>query len=428
MSPRLLAATFALTFPFTLRSQPPPSSLKWNLQLRTRAEIRENLFDFDASHQAETDDAWLLTRARIGFDWQPTPSLQLSIQGQDARESFSQRPDIPLRSGAEGDDAFDLRLASLAIGTSDHLRLTVGRQALGFGDERLVGPLEWLNFSRTFDAVTLRHTSRLWSIDAFTASVVHPERSRFNRSDWLDPDSRNQSFSGLYFSSRFLPFQATDLYAFHLHEAHGTDFATTGFRLKGDPLHLNGWDYTIEATAQFGNLNGHSLAAAAHHLEGGYQWTQSPWKPRLALEYSFGSGDRNPSDNRITTFQNLFPTNHPPYGLMDLFSWQNQHNAVIRLAAHPHPKIKTTLDLHAFWLASTADAWYRANGTSKVRTPDPDARRFAGSELDFTASLKINPHADLLAGYSHFFAGSYLADTGAHDDANFGYLMITLNY
>ncbi len=30
---------------------------------------------------------------------------------------------------------------------------------------------------------------------------------------------------------------------------------------------------------------------APYHLEGGYNWLKTPWKPRLALEYSAGSGD-----------------------------------------------------------------------------------------------------------------------------------------
>jgi hypothetical protein len=34
----------------------------------------------------------------------------------------------------------------------------------------------------------------------------------------------------------------------------------------------------------------------------------------------------------------------------------------------------------------------------------------------------------MLFGYSHFFAAAYLADTGASDDADFAYLILTLNY
>ena len=36
--------------------------------------------------------------------------------------------------------------------------------------------------------------------------------------------------------------------------------------------------------------------------------------------------------------------------------------------------------------------------------------------------------ADWHVPYAHFFAGDYLKDTGAHDDADFGYIMATVNF
>lgn len=410
----------------------PNNSLTWNFQARVRGEWRENAFDFNWGLDSATDDTWLLHRIRVGLEWQPLPWLRIQMQGQDARESFSDRADIPGVLAAEGDDAFDLRLASLEFGDPKHLSLKLGRQVLAYGDERLVGPLEWLNFSRTFDAVKLHYQQTNWWLDAFTSSVVRIHESHFNVSDWLDGENtRDQLFSGLYFSTSVIPVQTTDLYAFHLHEegpVSGTDYATIGTRMKGDPLKLHGWDYTLEFVGQAGQVLGEDLRAYAYHLEAGYNWLETPWKPRLAFEYSYGSGDGQVGDGQNRTFQNLFPTNHPPYGFMDTFSWQNMHNLVLRLAVQPHAKVKTTLDLHAFWLADTGDAWYRANGTTRVRPITPGANNYAGSELDFAVNTKLTQHLDMLIGYSHFFAGSYLDDTGAGDDADFAYLMLTLNY
>ena|GEM_PF-3421610 len=56
------------------------------------------------------------------------------MQGQDVCESFSKRADIPLQNGAEGDDAFDLRLTSIEIGDPKHFSLKLGRQVLSYGD------------------------------------------------------------------------------------------------------------------------------------------------------------------------------------------------------------------------------------------------------------------------------------------------------
>ena len=79
------------------------------------------------------------------------------------------------------------------------------------------------------------------------------------------------------------------------------------------------------------------------------------WQPRLWAEYNFATGDRDPSDNHLETFQNLFPTNHRFYGYMDLFSWQNLHNPMLSLRVAPLKSVTVQLDHHAFWLASTDD-------------------------------------------------------------------------
>jgi len=405
--------------------------VKWSLQTRLRGEVRENLYDFDSSRDALTDDSWLIHRVRIGFDWAPERWMHFTLQGQDARESFSDRPDVPLVSGAEGDDEFDLRLASIELGDPRKLSLKVGRQVLSYGDERLVGPLEWLNFSRTFDAARFHLENDAGWVEAFTSSVVRIDPDRFNRSDWLNDKGNGEIFSGLYFSSPAISCQTTDLYGFHFHDedpAGQTNFATFGSRIKGIPAQLGGWDYTVELVGQGGELAGLPMSGYAYHLEGGFNWLRSSWKPRVAIEYSAGSGDQDPQDGRTGTFQNLFPTNHPPYGLMDVFSWQNQQNLVLRLSSQPTESIKATLDLHSFWLNTTRDAWYRANGVTQVRPISPDAANHAGYEADFAVSAKLDEHMDLLVGYSHFFAGDYLSDTGPADDADFGYVMLTVTY
>ncbi|MEQ1748936.1 MAG: hypothetical protein ABL974_05910 [Prosthecobacter sp.] len=52
----------------------------------------------------------------------------------------------------------------------------------------------------------------------------------------------------------------------------------------------------------------------------------------------------------------------------------------------------------------------------------------AGAEMDFTVNANLNKHLDMLIGCSHFFAGAYLNDNRAGDDADFACLMLTLNY
>jgi Alginate export len=443
----------------------------FDLEERFRWEIRDNNFDFDDAVNALTDDNWFLQRARIGLLIKPCDWFRIYAQGQDSREINSDRPDLPSMLGAEGDDTFDLRQGWAEFGNpkSFPLTLKVGRQVLSYGDERLIGAFDWNNIGRTFDAVKLRWEEKTWWLDAFASSVVVPERGSYDQSDLFNGNEthREQLFSGLYFSTTAWGPQTTDLYALYLHEnpnakfqptASGdTNFATLGLRIKSKPgafAHTQtapdgkavtdgksappppsapkavGFDYEFEGAFQTGEVLGRDLTAFAVHGGLGYTFDVA-WKPRLGVEYNYGSGDDDPLAGDIETFQNLFPTNHKFYGQMDVFSWQNMHDAAVIVKAQPVKSVTLKAEYHAFWLASTDDVWYRANGTTAVRPLDALARKadnYAGSEVDVTAQWAVNKHVAFEAGYSHFFAGDYLSDTGASDDADFGYVQASLTF
>lgn len=445
---RVFAAALPLLFfPWTGPAEPQPlpqdpkaviETPSWaslDFQERLRFEARENNFDFNGGNEALTDDSWLLQRARLGLKLVPRENLTLYVQGQSSFELESDRPNEPGVLGAEGDDPIDLRQAYLAIG-SPQRNLTLGRQLLLYGDERLVGSFEWNNFGRTFDAVKFHLTpAKDWWLEGFASSVVVHDSDEFNRSDLFNGNGtgRDQIFSGLYLSTTALcPLgSATDFYAFELHEesaAGGTDFVTLGTRLKANLAKTGGWDFETEMAVQAGDLRGQDLGAFAGHWGAGRVWTKAAWKPRLFGEYNFATGDSDRFDDETGTFQNLFPTNHKFYGYMDLFAWQNLHNPAASFSVQPKDGLKFQLDYHGFWLADTNDAWYRANGVTQVRPIVPDAGSFVGTELDLTATWKVHAHLGILAGYSHFFSGDYAEATGAADDADFGYLQAVIDF
>ena len=431
----------------------------FDIEERIRGELRENNRDFDSSIDDDNDDAWLLNRFRLGLAVKPISWLKLYGQTQDVREAFSDRANIPGVRSAEGDDVFDLRQASISLGDVKKfpLLLTVGRQAISYGDNRLVADSKWGNFGRTFDAVRLRYEQPQFSVEAFAMRPVQIKRHEFDDSDAAD------NFGGVYFSSTFVSRQTTDLYFFYrdkddnqpdLDPTNRTDpqgtwngpaarFATMGARVKSKPDAWSGWDYTGEFAFETGDVwvtdkqsPRMNLTAFAVHLSGGYTIDQCPWKPRFGLEYDFASGDDDPNDNDFGSFQNLFPSNHDPYGFMDEFSWRNMHEARVQITLKPIKKLELEFDYLAFWLASTEDFWYRSNGISTLRTLTPDGRdvrtigasSFAGQEIDVDASYELHKNVKVRVGYAHFFAGQYLADTGPHSDADFAYFMTTFSY
>ena len=444
MLPLLMATCLQAGQPAGAPLQPPtptpPSNplslldgrLVFDFEEKMRFEVRENNFDFNSNINSLTDDSWLLQRARFGILAKPTEWLSFYAQGQDVREIGSDRPNVIGQLGAEGDDTFDLLEGWMQLGqASTGLSFKVGRQKLSYGDQRLVGPLEWLNPSRTFDAAKLRFAAQAWSLDLFTASVVPFEDGVFNRSDFLRDTPRDQIFSGAYLATQWIPFNTTtDFYAFHLDETQptgGSSFVTLGTLWKGDPKKLGGFYYNTEMAVQLGTVADKDLTAFAGHWKVGHQFSD-PWKTNIGLQYNYGSGDSDAGDGDVGTFQNLFPTNHLFYGFMDTTGWINMHNPQLNLSVQPTAKLKVTLDYHLYWNATSNDAWYRVNGVTQVRGIAPGADRFRGSEIDVTVAYKHSSHLSFLFGYSHFFAGDYLADTGASDNASFAYAQVQINF
>ena len=51
-----------------------------------------------------------------------------------------------------------------------------------------------------------------------------------------------------------------------------------------------------------------------------------------------------------------------------------------------------------------------------------------GSELDLTWSFRPNRHTLFLIGYSHFFPGKFLEETGSSEAVDFSYLMLQYTF
>jgi hypothetical protein len=116
---------------------------------------------------------------------------------------------------------------------------------------------------------------------------------------------------------------------------------------------------------------------------------------------------------------------------MDFFSWQNIHDLEFDFKFNPVRPVTARAEYHAFWLESTDDFWYRSSGTATVRPLNAAARsagNYVGSEIDCILSWNVNKHLLLEGGYSHFFAGDYLSDTGPDSDADFGYMMAKIMF
>jgi hypothetical protein len=223
---------------------------------------------------------------------------------------------------------------------------------------------------------------------------------------------------------------------------------------KSLPGKLRGWDYNLEAAGQFGwykeatagapaSVAGKNLVQQAYAAvaSGGYTWTNMPGKPRAGVEYLYSSGDSNPTDGKHQTFDNLFPTNHRQFGIMDIFSWENDQILRFMGSVQPLASLTLTADYRLVWLADTHDSFYTSKGARRggLGATDgmgyginPNYGSFVGSEIDLVATYALKHYGSLQAGIAHFFVGDYvkssLAGIGGARDATMFYAQFTFNF
>ncbi len=70
-----------------------------------------------------------------------------------------------------------------------------------------------------------------------------------------------------------------------------------GTRLFGS---AKNWDWNLEAVFQIGHIGSQTISAWTVASDTGFTFTALPWSPRPGLKADIASGDKNPSDGRLT--------------------------------------------------------------------------------------------------------------------------------
>ncbi|MCE2514783.1 MAG: alginate export family protein [Acidobacteria bacterium] len=388
-----------------------PSWLSLSGEFRFRFENGQGL-----GYSEGSDDGYGLTRTRLEVGVRPVSWLNFGIQAQDSRAPGI-RPALA-NSGAVR-DPIDLRQAYAEIGASrSPASLKVGRQALIYGDSRLIGAPNWSNTSRVFDAVRLQVRGSGAKLDLFSASVVRNDPNRrLNRS------VEGEYLHGLYGSlenvipgSTLEPYLLWQTKSSVVNElnAHGDlDRYTLGFRAWGKGL--GPWDYNAALVRQWGQVAGSDIQAWAYYAELGYS-IEARLNPRLYIHYNFGSGDKDSQDGRFGGFVNLYPTTAFLYGRANRVGWRNHKGLRLGSELKPYSKLTLLLEFHSFWLASKNDALYSPGGRVSVAPPSGGARDAkVGNEVDAVFTVPVTSNFSLGGGLAHMLPGPFVkANTPGH--------------
>jgi hypothetical protein len=137
--------------------------------------------------------------------------------------------------------------------------------------------------------------------------------------------------------------------------------------------------------------------------------------------YSYGSGDKNPHDNKVETFDNIFGAIDKYFGRMNVLCWMNLEDYQLTYQLKPVKSLKFTLDYHWFRVAQNTDAWYYGNG-KKVRTPgqvSATESHVLGTEWDLFCVYDVNKAIQLQLAYCRFLPGAVIYKSGFHEKSNY---------
>ena len=152
-------------YPITKLNEYLPHWIQFGGQFRDRVESEDGLA------YAPVNDVYDLTQLRIGIYIQPTKWLEFVGVTQDSRVFFNHH----VATGSPYQNIWDVREAYLKLGSSTDgwFDVVAGRQMFSFGDERVIGPSDWLNMGRTFDTVRLDLHHPGVNVSIFAASVIN---------------------------------------------------------------------------------------------------------------------------------------------------------------------------------------------------------------------------------------------------------------
>lgn len=362
------------------------------------------------------------------------------------------------------------------------LSLKAGRQYLVLGDQSLFGHFDWANTGFSFDGVMMQYGTKIMDSQFGWFRIAEtdlPQGAPLGSGQPNIGGGTGQAGNAagdvdlfiFHNQIKTIPgFLIEPYYVYYKNNLGAGDVSAQGL---GTPKHgdqtrhmvggriamkKGGLDWSSEAVYQFGQM-GDSAAAASSlcgntggqgkclHINAwatrnwiGYTAYKLPWKPRLAFNFDYASGDGRANCTlnaayggcrTANTFENFYPTNHIHMGYMDVMAWKNMLSLSANLQARP-----TENDHIEFWytnlnLASAQDNWYRASQGVYVFSKAGNTKTHIGDEVDFVwTHLFMEGKLAFQAAYSHLWPGAYISENlGRHAVAqDWAYAQLWINF
>jgi hypothetical protein len=408
-----------------------PFHLDLGANIRLRAEYQSG---FDVRrYEPDTTDRFLLTRIMLDINLRFDSDRRLFAQFRDAHAPGTRLARKDFSKSNPGEDLWDIRQLYFEwnkIGGSP-FGVRIGRQQISYGDQRIFGAGLWGNTGRyTWDAAMMKIDTSRVGVDAWVGRPIK------NRPElWPNREFEAPTAFVVYGAVKNLPFRFDVFYA----GKYDGKSQTNGESGKGDlQSHSIGFqlqkparewlDFTEAFIGQTGHYGKDELRAFGSNSAIGLTFPIK-WRPRLAGQFTWGSGDRNPADGIHGTFDGVFGgADINFYGDLNLFFWANLRDYEWDFHLQPGRTLKLIFEHHYFTLDQARDAWYTTGMSVLRRDMVGRSGTALGHEINVRFSWQPAKGLEVFTGWGRFISGDFVKATGSATAASGFFLQTTYGF
>lgn len=365
----------------------------------------------DWQDKTDSSDGAFFQRYVLFTDWRLSPSFRVYTQLYSALSSGLEQGPSPL-----DENQLSFQQAFFQFSGNESWQVTMGRQELALGSGRLVDAREGANVRRRYDSLRLVSQVKSWQIDTFVGRPWQTSQGSFD--DRLD---HNQALWGIYAVSDDDSWHKFDVYylGYRNNEARyfqgaGEEFRhTLGTRFWGTSgdLTLN-W----EAMFQFGRFNEQDIQAWSLAADTSTELKLYPLNG-AGVSANIASGDKNQEDNKLETFNPMFPRGNY-FSELALLGPRNFYNIQPYLTFQPYSAVKVTAAVNFYWRLSTKDGVYGPGG-NLLNTDSTSNRRYVATEYSLSTTLNLTKATALTLVYGRSVPAALVQQTGSRGATNY---------
>jgi hypothetical protein len=389
------------------------------MELRTRAEYRQDPpdmggTDFYGRVTPRVRGAWLvMERARLGLGAE-RGALRAQLTLQDARALGTSGTRTVGRF-----EPYEMFVEARSSGARPSF-LRFGRQAVVWGEGRLIGNADFAPAGRSLDAVRGRLAVGAFDLEALGILLETPTPLGSPFGDTAGPSRSGIQLYGLMARWNADPLLAVEAFGLaRISRGSGADldgsrFAiarlagelfTGALRVSGD---AKGWAYGAEGAYQLGTASSLGIGgsdvrawAAAGHVAKTFD--QLALTPTFRLGGSYASGDDG--SGTYTQFDPLLPDPQRFHGQMDLFAWSNHVDGSARATVVPWTDTSFALEYRYARLANATGEWIDGYMKAIGKAVSSSTEEELGHELDVVFAWRPWVPLEVRLGWSGLMLG-----------------------